>query len=387
MKAISYNMGEWTVVSDHLTVEKGLPPLTYTVRYKEEKGFFLKEEPNLTVNEKMYGKMVKNINIMIESFKANNRSMGCIFSGDKGLGKSMAMRYLASKMNELKYPIIIVDKYYPGIARFLMTISCDAVVIFDEFDKTFGPTINNNDLNSRNNDPNFDKQNELLSLFDGLSSNRFFFVITCNYLYNVSDFLLDRPGRFHYHVKFGYPTRSEVTEYLMDNLKPEYQNNITAIANFCDANQVNYDGIRSIVFELNMGRDFESVIKILNIDQNKLLKFNIKVRTSNKMEFSGTLTIGGASRRPTYYYNRYSHNGKLNRVFLDTKNGKKTIEVLIPDGAIEYNEKKEAYVIKKGDNITLCDWYDANGEVISDDENLKDAKITHVELELDRSAN
>jgi hypothetical protein len=129
------------------------------------------------------------------------------------------------------------------------------------------------------------------------------------------------------------------------------------------------------------------VIKILNIDQNKLLKFNIKVRTSNKMEFSGTLTIGGASRRPTYYYNRYSHNGKLNRVFLDTKNGKKTIEVLIPDGAIEYNEKKEAYVIKKGDNITICDWYDANGEVISDDESLKDVKIVHVELELDRSTN
>jgi hypothetical protein len=61
--------------------------------------------------------------------------------------------------------------------------------------------------------------------------------------------------------------------------------------------------------------------------------------------------------------------------------------VLIPEGAIEYNEKKEAYTIKKGDNITICDWYDANGEVISDDESLKDVKIVRVELELDRSTN
>ena len=378
MKAISYNMGEWQVVSDHLTVEKKLPPLTYTVRFKEEKGFYLKEEPALNVSEKMYGHMVDNIQTMVDSFNESNRSMGCIFSGDKGLGKSMAMRYLAHKMNEMKLPIIIVDKYYAAIARFLMSITCDAVIIFDEFDKTFGPSIQEDGNYRYKEDAKFDKQNELLSLFDGLSSNKFFFVVTCNSLYKVSDFLLDRPGRFHYHIRFGYPTRAEVTEYLQDNLKPEYQSGITNIVNFCDANQVNYDGIRSICFELNLGRDFNTVIKILNIDQNKMLKFNITVKLSNKQEYQGTFTIGGTP--VTHYrYRRSLDPAKFVRTFLDNTTTGKSIEVLIPVNGVEYDEKRASYVIKKVNTVAICDMYDVNGDIIDKED---DMKITKISLEM-----
>lgn len=384
MKAISYNMGEWQVVSDHLTVEKKLPPLTYTVRFKEEKGFYLKEEPALKTSEKMYGHMVENIETMVDSFKESKRSMGCIFSGDKGLGKSMAMRFLAQKMNEMKYPIIIVDKYYAAIARFLMSITCDAVIIFDEFDKTFGPTIDlMNSDRIQNAEAKFDKQNEMLSLFDGLSSNKFFFVVTCNNLYKVSDFLLDRPGRFHYHIRFGYPTREEVADYLVDNLKPEYQGNITSIVNFCDANQVNYDGIRSICFELNLGRDFDTIIKILNIDQNKALKFNITVKFSNKEEYTGGITLGGHPPRMTYRY-RGNYSTKFIRTFLDNTTNGKSVELLIPIGSIEYDDKRAAYVIKKVSSITICDWYDANGELL---DKVKDAKIIKVDISMVRDSN
>lgn len=105
---------------------------------------------------------------------------------------------------EAGYPVIIVDQAFPGIASYIESIEQEVVFLFDEFDKTFG---SNHDS---------DPQSTFLSLFDGTSQGKKLFIITCNSLHGLNDYMVNRPGRFHYHFRFGYPTGEEIRQYLTD---------------------------------------------------------------------------------------------------------------------------------------------------------------------------
>ena len=61
-------------------------------------------------------------------------------------------------------PLIIVDRYYRGVASYLDSIRQEVVVLFDEFDKTFGEVRAGDDCAS--------PQAELLTLFDGVSTGK-----------------------------------------------------------------------------------------------------------------------------------------------------------------------------------------------------------------------
>ena len=290
MKAISMALGEWQVLSDkNLKVNDVLPPKTFSIKFGDMRGYYLKEEPNLTVDEKLYGPHMKNVETIIEGYQHSDRSIGAIFSGAKGLGKSISMRYLTARMIELGYPIILVTKYIPDIAEFIKSIEQDAVIVFDEFDKLFNSDTTEEVDNSRglgtyrggrSIKPKQTRQEELLSLFDGLNtSNKFLFVITCNRVDQLSQYLINRPGRFHYHVRFDYPEEEDARIYLEDNIKDEYKDQIDDILTYVKKVEVNYDGLRSICFEVNMGRKFDDIVKVMNIgmDSNQVFHFKLKV--------------------------------------------------------------------------------------------------------------
>lgn len=154
-------------------------------------------------------------------------------------------------------PVIIVDTYIPGIANFIEEIEQEVLVMFDEFDKTFG--------NIKAADGMANPQTELLTLFDGLAQGKKLYVITCNNINTLSDYLVNRPGRFHYHFRFDYPTDSEITEYMRDKLHKEYYGEISKVIAFSKRVSLNYDCLRAIAFELNTGLQFQEAIKDMNI--------------------------------------------------------------------------------------------------------------------------
>ena len=45
------------------------------------------------------------------------------------------------------------------------------------------------------------------------------YIVTCNELRGLNDYILNRPGRFHYHFRFEYPTATEIREYMEDKLE------------------------------------------------------------------------------------------------------------------------------------------------------------------------
>ena len=256
----------YQIYGEDVKTYKRLPIASYEVDFHKMIGFFLTSRADLVANEeKIYGNHSKRVDKVMQSFKMSDRNFGIILSGQKGIGKSLFARILAQAAIEANLPVITVKTYVPGIADFIASIEQEVVVIFDEFEKTFGKQ------------DDFDPQEEMLSLFDGLDNGKKLFVITCNEVSKLNSYLLNRPGRFHYHFNIKNPSGDEVREYMADKLQPQYHKEIDRIVNFANTINITYDYLRAIAFELNQGYTFEEALSDLNITRTSDVRFDLLI--------------------------------------------------------------------------------------------------------------
>ena len=219
MRAIKIG-GTIRIYDDSVETYEQLPANTYTVSFSEREGCFLTLHSDIQVSEKTYGIHIEKVEKVMRSFACSKRSLGVILSGDKGIGKSMFAKMVCETANGKGLPVIIVDSCVPGVARFIESIEQACVVLFDEFDKTFRKNYE------------VDEQASLLSLFDGTAGGKKLYMVTCNEIHGLNNFIVNRPGRFHYHFRFEYPTPEDIREYLRDNLDPKYYGEIENVIEF-----------------------------------------------------------------------------------------------------------------------------------------------------------
>lgn len=307
MKVISSG-SHFEIYSDDLQTHDKLPAGTYVVNFNKMSGFSLKKTDDFVHSEeKVYGNHKEKVAKTIETFKAFDRSLGVILSGDKGIGKSMTTQMLSADMIALGYPVIIVDTAYVGISNFIESIQQEVLVLFDEFEKVFSTRRDGGEA-----------QDALLGLFDGISQRKRLYAITVNNLHHLNEFMLNRPGRFHYHFRFGYPSPEEVRVYLSDNLSEEYHGEIKKVVAFSQRVRLNYDCLRAVAFELNNGHSFADAISDLNIVDVETQRYNITIEFDNGLPalkftdkaldlFQETVTFDGYVDRE---YSQISFNPK-----------------------------------------------------------------------------
>lgn len=244
-----------------------LPLATYRVRFSPMEGFSLQRTSDLEVGtEKVYGNHARRISRILSAYNQFDRSLGVLLSGDKGMGKSLTIRMLADEARrKLSLPVIVVDSNAPGLADFLDSLG-EVMVVFDEFEKVF-PSGGGDD----------DAQQQFLSLFDGISTTRRLYVISANQVHHLSDYLVNRPGRFHYHIRFDYPDADQVREYLRDQAPRANATEIEQAVIFSRKVNLNYDHLRAIAFELNHGGEaFADIIGDLNIKRVDTPVYQVK---------------------------------------------------------------------------------------------------------------
>ena len=273
----------YRIFNNAITTYDQLPPKTYRVDYDPETRIFsLLEAHDFEIPEtKIYGQHLDKVKKVLNSMDKMNRNLGVILSGDKGIGKSLFSKCLGKK----GIPVILVNEYHEGIANFLEEIEQTVMILFDEYDKTFDEKKHN-------------CQAEMLSLFDGVSAGKKLFVITCNEIQSLSQYLINRPGRFHYHFRFLYPTADEIRDYMEDKLDKQYYDEIENVIAFSVRMNLNYDCLRSIAFELNNGLKFQEAINDLNIIRISQYK-NIKIN----VEFENQATLSGKIKEWQLYDN------------------------------------------------------------------------------------
>ena len=277
----------YRIFNNAITTYDQLPPKTYRVDYDPETRIFsLLEAHDFEIPEtKIYGQHLDKVKKVLNSMDKMNRNLGVILSGDKGIGKSRFSKCLGLKARKKGIPVILVNEYHEGIANFLEEIEQTVMILFDEYDKTFDEKKHN-------------CQAEMLSLFDGVSAGKKLFVITCNEIQSLSQYLINRPGRFHYHFRFLYPTADEIRDYMEDKLDKQYYDEIENVIAFSVRMNLNYDCLRSIAFELNNGLKFQEAINDLNIIRISQYK-NIKII----VEFENQATLSGKIKEWQLYDN------------------------------------------------------------------------------------
>ena len=306
MRAISQGDNTYDIFDDSLKVYKELPAQSYLVRFSERRGFYLQKYSEMEIGEpKIYGAHYEKVQKVMNAFSAMNRNLGVILSGDKGIGKSLFAKMLSGEAIKNNLPVVVVDTFYPGIASYIEKIEQEIVVLFDEFDKTFG------EVQAR--DGESTPQTQMLSLFDGISSGKKLFVVTCNDLHKLNKYLINRPGRFHYHFRFEYPSVDEIRSYLMDKIDEKYYGEIDKVISFSSRVFLNYDCLRAISFEIQTGISFEDAIKDLNIVNMDSETYDLILRYGNglvataknyEIDMFGT----GGDRTYIYLYDEYGNN-------------------------------------------------------------------------------
>lgn len=311
-----------------------LPLGTYKVRFHPQAGYSLERVADLTVGEeKVYGTHDSRLRRIFNTYDRFDRSMGVILSGDKGMGKSLLDRMIATEaIKNRNLPVVIVDCDAPGIADFIDMLG-EAVVIFDEFEKNFPQHGDDN------------RQHQFLGLFDGASSQRRLYIVTVNDLFHLSGYLINRPGRFHYHLRFDYPDADQTRQYLNDQAPGAIPSEVEKAVAFSRKVNLNFDHLRAIAFELDNQEIFADVIGELNIKRVGQPTYKVEVKMSCGTEFTRhesfdlfTPDDGDSTEETLVIYDRSHHIG----LSFDVSQARATGNHLtIPVDAVTVNEKSE----------------------------------------------
>ncbi len=250
----------YRIFDDGIQVGKALDAATYEVVFVQNEGFYLRLVRVPDAREtKVYGRMNERIEKVMRSYAMSSRNMGVILSGAKGIGKSLFAKLISARAVEEGLPVIMVNRYFNGLPQFLASIDQKCMVLFDEFDKNFFDP-------SRDTEDHTSVQDSFLTLFDGVYASNKLFVITANSLGRLSEFLVNRPGRFRYHIRFSYPDETEIRQFLEDKLgDAAVSSEIDDVVKFSTIVPLSYDCLTAIAAELAMGESFESSLEILNI--------------------------------------------------------------------------------------------------------------------------
>jgi len=326
------------IAGNAISVLDALPPSIYEVYYQRDEGFSLNETAQAfnTVN-KLYGEVESITSRVLSTFEKFEGNLGVLFTGPKGVGKSLTVRNICKEAIKKELPVILVKKYFANLSQFIETIYQPCIVVFDEFEKIYP------DKRQKDHD-DFEGQESFLNLFDSLLEGKKLFLLTCNNIFDISEFLLNRPGRIHYHFKYRNLTINEISGYCEDNLVKEKHNLIPDIcASGARISKFSYDMLRSIVFELN-NYDFSlaETQNALNLSAREKSAFSFQVYLKSGEIVEGLDLLDFSSSRIHLEWKKNS-GGKQYSSIINTAGVRWTGDA---DGSLEVEKE---YILKPED--------------------------------------
>lgn len=229
----------------------------YTVSYDAyDKGLTLSEAPSMAMPENMYITESDETftNRILDYFNdVTDETVGVLFSGIKGSGKTVMAKYVALKSN---LPIIIIDKSIPAYVLkelFRNLSEKNVAFIFDEIDK----------LGERYDDT------YLLQILDGANSvtGKRLVLFTANESDDISEYMIDRCSRIRYHRKYDSMNPSTVMA-MLDNIL-EDKSEIKPLTDFIieKFSVISFDNVAAFAKDVNRypNSTFEDLLKDMNI--------------------------------------------------------------------------------------------------------------------------
>lgn len=235
-----------------LVVSDILPAGTYNIFVDNSGQYHLSKIDDMTLPNKVYGNAYARAARIINTFQGRTGNTGVLLTGDKGSGKTLLAKMVSVLAYASGIPTIVINAPYrgDGFNSFLQRITQPCIIVFDEFEKVYDR----------------DKQNDVLTLLDGVYNSRKLFLITVNDKYGVNQYMRNRPGRVFYAYDYVGLEDSFVTEYCNDAL--EDKAHIPMMLQVSGMFQsFNFDMLKAIVEEMNRYKETpQQVLAHLNAD-------------------------------------------------------------------------------------------------------------------------
>ncbi len=213
---------------------------------------------DMSVPNKVYGKVPDKVVKCFAAYDRRPRNTGILLSGERGMGKTLFIRMAMHEALNRNIPVIVLNrtKSLDACVDLINGITQPLLVVMDEFEKNF------------NTEDKSEDQGTFLTMLDGLGSNqKRMFIASVNNRYKISQFMINRPGRFYYHFEFVPLTDNEMIEYLTNETIGIDQKIIKYAVQIMRNYPINYDGLAAIAAELNAGMSIEDTLRDLNLDR------------------------------------------------------------------------------------------------------------------------
>lgn len=206
---------------------------------------------NFDVPEKMYGDTMSNIIRIWNRYAITGSTVGSIFAGDPGTGKTLSCMALCNIALQHNIPVIMCTEVNFTIELvYRLSMLTDCVLFMDEFKKNV----------------RYDVEDKMLSMLSEPKNTRKLIIITENEAGRISQYIINRPQRARYLLEFNKISKSVLEDYLNDyNVTGEFRSNIVNC--YKEATSFSFDNLQAIVSEhINYPEDdFDSVINRLNV--------------------------------------------------------------------------------------------------------------------------
>ena len=282
-------MTNYTAHGSRITVGKAadsivhdrLPANTYTVHFSDMMGFYLEQIGDFTLPDKIYGDADRQAGRILETFHKRKGSTGVHLDGVKGSGKTLLVKAISQIGREQhNIPTIVINNPFHGdpFNAFIQSICTDAIIVFDEFEKTYG----------------WQEQSKILTLFDGVYQSRKLFLLTTNNSSDCSSYLKNRPGRMFYSLSYDVLDEATILEVLTDKLIDQSQ--VPSIVKYAQVfTFLNFDMLVAIIEEMNRYNEtLEQVLTMLNVqpEMRRDDKFEIEIVVNNQAPYPYESTSG-----------------------------------------------------------------------------------------------
>lgn len=214
--------------------------------------------------KKIYGRVSNITEKVLSAFNRREVPTGVLLHGEKGNGKTIQIYDICNRLVVADIPVITVDQTVPPVilreAVSLLSQCCPILaIIFDEFEKYY---------------PETNDQNELLSMFSDRNLNRVLTLMVVNDYKALSEYYKDRPSRLLFSISYDSIDLDVAKNIIKDNVfNPQIAKLIT---NHVINEMPNYDQIFEIINNTIHCESAEAFI-------DEVVDLNVKVFTRNMM--------------------------------------------------------------------------------------------------------